>query len=306
MRCMSTLEEVEEEGFSGRALRRLSNRRALSPEVPFSVEGQKKQRIRLNLHRGELSLAGEMGGEFWLETGLGSEFSRFSGEGAANKHLTMQIAEQIFGIECAPNGCVYLTDGSLAYLSRRIDISPQGSLLVHDDFARLSERLENGAEKAASYEGLAQILEKFCGAYQVERWRLFRRIIFIYLVGDGQADARSFALLESTFSDRILAPAEDFMCTALHEPRAPRLRLELYLENEEPRDLKTYGFITGSDLIELGRRFGLSRQLATEAVDEFIGSEREIKSLINRSFLNASAKQAYLKIVDERRQALRI
>ena len=40
--------------------------------------------------------------------------------------------------------------------------------------------------------------------------------MFNYLIGNGDAHLKNFALIESDHGDYILAPAYDLMCTALH------------------------------------------------------------------------------------------
>ena len=45
---------------------------------------------------------------------------------AANEHLTMQIASQVFGIETAVNGLCFYANDEAAYLARRFDITPMG------------------------------------------------------------------------------------------------------------------------------------------------------------------------------------
>ena len=38
-----------------------------------------------------------------------------------NEHLTMQLAEQVFGLLTAANALVFFSDGTPAYLTRRFD-----------------------------------------------------------------------------------------------------------------------------------------------------------------------------------------
>lgn len=55
---------------------------------------------------------------------------------AANEHLTMQIASQVFGIETAVNGLCFYANDEAAYLTRRFDITSMGKR-QQEDFASL-------------------------------------------------------------------------------------------------------------------------------------------------------------------------
>ena len=57
----------------------------------------------------------------------------------ANEHLTMQIARQVFGIETAENALIFFKDGTPAYITKRFDVTENGSKLAQDDFASLAK-----------------------------------------------------------------------------------------------------------------------------------------------------------------------
>lgn len=55
----------------------------------------------------------------------------------ANENLTMQIASQVYHIETAANGLVVFDDDDMAYITRRFDVSADGSKYQQEDFAAL-------------------------------------------------------------------------------------------------------------------------------------------------------------------------
>ena len=55
----------------------------------------------------------------------------------ANEHLTMQIAQQVFGIETAENALIFFAYGTPAYITKRFDIAPNGEKYAVEDFASL-------------------------------------------------------------------------------------------------------------------------------------------------------------------------
>ncbi len=55
---------------------------------------------------------------------------------AANEHLTMQIASQVYKIETAANALCFFSNDEAAYLTRRFDVHPGGKY-QQEDFASL-------------------------------------------------------------------------------------------------------------------------------------------------------------------------
>ena len=138
----------------------------------------------------------------------------------ANEHVTMQIARQVFGISTAENGLIFFKDGSPAFLTKRFDISSDGTKLRQEDFAALADRsaLKDGPDfkYEYSYEELADLLKRFVPAYTVEIEKYFRLILFNYLFSNGDAHLKNFSLLETSSSDFILSPAYDLLDTRIH------------------------------------------------------------------------------------------
>ena len=58
----------------------------------------------------------------------------------ANKHLTMQIANQIFGIETAENALIFFANGKPAYITKRFDVNNKGGKLASEDFTSLAQK----------------------------------------------------------------------------------------------------------------------------------------------------------------------
>ena len=77
----------------------------------MSVSGV-QEKGSLRLASGKLEPTDE-GGEFILEVVPAAELPRFTADVPANEHVTMLIAERVFGIEAPPNGLVRLADGQL-------------------------------------------------------------------------------------------------------------------------------------------------------------------------------------------------
>lgn len=324
-RCLSTYIELESEGYSPKALTRLSDRRKFPTHLDFErsevmqirtemVKGMSisgvQEKISLRLKRGRLTPTVE-DGEYILKPVPGQVLPRFANEVPANESLTMQLAEQVFDIDSAANALIRLADGELAYITRRFDRARDGEKIPQEDFCQLMGRSPQTAGRLykydASYEQLALALREYVAAYTVEVEKLFRRIVFCYAIGNGDAHLKNFSLQrDAEFGDYLLTPAYDLVCTSLHLPHESRVALDLFADDEIPVGVETHGFITGADLLELADRFGLLSNRAEDLLDEIPEHRDRIVELVSRSFLSDEAKAEYLRIFDDRLRAVEV
>lgn len=65
---------------------------------------------------------------------------------AANEHVTMQIASQVYGIETAANGLCFFEDGRPAYVTRRFDVHSWGKYKQEDFAALLGYSKDKGGD----------------------------------------------------------------------------------------------------------------------------------------------------------------
>jgi serine/threonine-protein kinase HipA len=324
-RCLSTYVELEDEGYSSGALRRLSDRRKFPHQLDFdrgdvmeiraksvtkmSISGV-QEKISLRLHRGQLEPVTE-GGEYILKPVPGQALPRFLSDVPANESLTMQIAEQVYGIDTAANALIRLSDGELAYITRRFDRTLDGDRIAQEDFCQLMERTPETDGKNykydASYEELGAALKRYVSAYPVQIEKLFQLIVFNYAVANGDAHLKNFSLRrQEEFGDHVLTPAYDLVCTKLHLPEEPRLALDLFADGEFSKGEQTHGFATGGDFLELAERFDMVRRRAERILDEVCAGHDEACDLVARSFLSREAKDVYADILADRQQALEL
>lgn len=323
-RCLSTYVELPEEGYSAAALRRLSDGRRFPSQLGFtrgdvieiraatmkrvSISGV-QDKLSMRLHRGKLEPA-EEGGQYILKPVPGVVLPERVEEVPANESLSMQLAEQVFGITTAANALIRLADGELAYITRRFDRRRDGSKIAQEDFCQLMGRsLESGGKTYkydASYEELAEALRSFCPAYAIESEKLFRRIVFNYRIGNGDAHLKNFSLHQTKTGDHVMTPAYDLICTTLHIPGESRLALDLFADDELSAGVRAHGFPTGADFLELADRAGLKRHRAEAILEDVSSHDDEAAELTGRSFLSSTSRQQYLEILMDRKRALEI
>jgi serine/threonine-protein kinase HipA len=227
----------------------------------------------------------------------------------ANEHVSMQLARQAFGIKTAACGMIFFDDGSPAYITRRFDYKVDGSKYQLEDFATLlgktPEKEGDDYKYNASYLDIARIIEQYVPAATVALIYYFRLVLFNYLIANGDAHLKNFALIESEQGDYILAPAYDLMCTALHiDDSSLALRDGLYDGDLKEASFQNFGTYTKQSFMVFAEKAGVPATLAATIIDEVIHGTLKGIELIERSFLSQEAKRKYIDIIRDRRKRL--
>ena len=217
MNCLSCEQVLEEAGAAMHSpcARKLfgSNR---IPEIPFgyadirqeaqkligkmSISGvQPKLSVAVNKRRGALEVV--PGGTHILKPS--AESLPFLSE---NENLCMNLARKI-GIETPPHGLVKMGDGRLAYIVKRFDRDAKGEKIHVEDFFQL---LGKGDKYDGSVEQIGRFLKRHSCAPFIDTQRIFVRTLFYFLIGNGDAHLKNFAMVQSV-SGMHLAPAYDIV-----------------------------------------------------------------------------------------------
>ncbi|MCC8071880.1 MAG: HipA domain-containing protein [Bacteroidales bacterium] len=216
---------------------------------------------------------------------------------AANEHLTMQMASQIYGIETAPNGICFFRDGEMAYITRRFDVYSKGKYALEDFASLMGLTKANGGSdfkyNNGSYEDCAEIIRKFVKAAPVDILRFFKVVLFNFITLNDDAHLKNFSLI-SYGKEYRLSPAYDLINTSLqiYEPRIFALDRGLFKEGMHLTDTRQ---VSADDFIELGRRIGLPQKIVMQEIKRFSSPNPKADALIGRSFLSADLKRAYLR-----------
>lgn len=320
--CRSSLDSIQEEGYSPKARRALSGGKGTVPfRLPFtraelnlarateaprmSISGV-QDKVQLRLVRGRLTLVGA-GGDFLLKP-IPSSPLHLAEFVPANEHLCMQIAGQVFRIETPPNALVLLANEEPAYLVRRYDRDAQqvdGRLHQEDLGQVMGRSLEDKNWKYhGSYEEMAAGIRISCPAHGVALERLWQRIVFCFAIGNGDAHWKNFSVLEDPAGGYRLAPAYDLVSTSLHFPHESPLALDLFREGELTASFETLGHWCGKDFLELARRWNLIASRSVGWLRRLCSSGSDVASLVHRSFLPAQIQDRFLEVWTDRVRAL--
>ena len=131
------------------------------------------------------------------------------------EHLVMTMAE-IVGIKTVPHALVKMGDGSLGYITRRIDrnviSSSKVEMYAMEDFCQIEGRITADKYKG-SYEMCAKIINKYSNQVGIDLSELFLRLVFSFVVGNSDMHLKNFSLIEKSPGSQnfVLSKAYDLL-----------------------------------------------------------------------------------------------
>lgn len=246
-------------------------------------------------------------GEYILKPVPENSFLERVGDIPANEQASMRLAE-LFAITVAPCTLVTFGDGEPAYLVRRFD-RVGGKKLAQEDFCQLSNRTEETHGRNYKYDGtceeMGEIVFRYCAAGRIEIEKLYRQIVFCYMIANGDAHLKNFSLIEGPFGDFILSPAYDLMATAIHLPGESRMALDLFKQYAS-ESYERNGFHTGYDFLMLADRFGIKRSSALHYLSSFFEKKEPALALIGKSSMSEEGKRLYADLYLDRLRAIQV
>jgi serine/threonine-protein kinase HipA len=129
-----------------------------------------------------------------------------------NEYLCMKMAAQC-EIETARSILLPLSDGSWAYVVRRFDRTGTGEKLPCEDMTQILGK----TKYEGSYEQIGKAIRQYCDFANVELQRLFERVLYCFVIGNGDAHLKNFSLL-TTESTVALSPAYDLVSSRIVIP----------------------------------------------------------------------------------------
>jgi serine/threonine-protein kinase HipA len=208
----------------------------------------------------------------------------------ANEAISMSLAER-FNIEVPLHGLVFTKDEDLTYFIKRFDRINSNKIAM-EDFAQLSCN-DRDTKYNSSIEKVVKVIDEFVTFPQIEHVKLFRRILFNFVIGNEDMHLKNYSLIKRNDIWQ-LAPAYDFLNTtiALKNP-AEESALPI---NGKKNKLKREDFIDYLAIEHL--------KLTTKIIDDVMAELNSLKpifiDLIERSYMTSSMKEAYVRILGER------
>lgn len=209
----------------------------------------------------------------------------------ANEHLTMQIAQQIYGIETAKNALIFFKNGAAAYITKRFDTNEDGVKLSQEDFASLSGRTPQTHGEHYKYLGnyldLFKLMKTYVPAYIIEAPKLFKILVFNYLFSNGDAHFKNFSLIETPMGDFRLSPAYDLLNSRIHVEDK-----DFALEDGLLPKALNQGKIQDQFKI-LAEQAGIAGKVSKPILRSMLEKSKQVEKMVKASFLNEQIKRNY-------------
>lgn len=203
---------------------------------------------------------------------------------------TMKMAS-VCGLKTVPHTLFKLTDGTLCYLTKRVDRTRKGMKHM-EDMCQLSERLTEDKYKG-SHEQVAKLLMKYSSAPLLDVSNFYEYVVFSFLTGNADMHLKNFSLLETEQKGvYMLSPAYDMLNTALVNP-SDKEELALTL-NGKKSNLKYNDFLAAFTTNML------SQKQLDKMLENFYYCRYEMQELLHASFLPQDLKIAYEELMIER------
>lgn len=305
--CPITNEIINDDAqYSTRGLHLLSPRLNNLLPLPFTAQQQRQEAIA---RVGKMSVQGvqtklsaildikkqcfeivDSNGRYILKTQ-----SALYKELPENEALTMSLAATI-GLDVPLHGLLYSIDNSLTYFIKRFDRLPRNKKAAVEDFAQLSG-LGRETKYDSSMENVANVIEKYCTFPKVEFVKLFKLVIFNFLIGNEDMHIKNFSLISR---DKMitLSPVYDLLNSTIAIIKTEE-EIALSINGRKKKLSRQMLFHYFAE-----ERLGLNSKVIDEIVVAIHAKIPLWRQMIECSFLSPEMKTSYLALLDERRQRL--
>lgn len=247
---------------------------------------QKKVSVNLAADRETLQVAAE-GGRYILKPQTDTFPSL-----PENEQVTMCLA-QLVEIDVPPCGLIPLSDGTLAFISRRFDRTAEGRKLRQEDFCQLAEQSPKD-----KYEGSAELcvrlLRKYATEPLIEIVKLYRLLLFAWWCGNGDLHLKNLSLFVDPQGIVRLTPAYDLLSTRLVIPNDP---LALSVVGKKSK-------LTANTWREFAQYCGIPDKTARRVIEKQCSIIADAENLIAAGFLPVEQKEEFRALIQDRTASL--
>ena len=210
-----------------------------------------------------------------------------------NEDLTMHMAEAA-RIKVVPHSLIRLADGSLGYITRRIDRTKKGEKIDMEDMCQLTLHPTEYKYKS-SCEQIAKAIAAYSSTPRLDLVNFMQVLLFSFVTGNNDMHLKNFSLYRPKALYQ-LSPAYDLLNVAIANPK-DKEEMALPINGKKAR-IQLADFLKSSDTMGIEQRvtLGLINGLRN-AMPAWIG-------LINDSFLSDDMKQKYLDLISRRMDVL--
>lgn len=307
-KCPITYDDCGSEPYSKKGLYLLSKKLIILKDFPYSSQEQREEAINMASKisiqgiQPKLSATLDLKNQTFIITTINGEYilkpqHYFYPELPENEALTMKLAELI-DIETPINGLIYSKDKSMTYFIKRFDRISKNKKLAVEDFSQLA-----GMTRETKYnytmEKLVKLVDTYCTFPALEKVKLFRLLIFNYLIGNEDMHLKNFSVI--TKNDKVeLSPAYDLLNTSLVLKNATE---EIALSISGKKSNLNYNILV--DYFAY-KRLELTTKSINNIFDKIKNNLNSWEQIINSSFLSNKLKNEYLLLLDKRIKKLNL
>ena len=206
-----------------------------------------------------------------------------------NEDLTMHLAE-IAKIKVVPHTLIRLQDGTLGYLTKRIDRTSEGGMIPMEDMCQLTERQTEYKYKS-SYEQIAKVIAKYSYVPLLDLTDFYEQVFFSWLVGNNDMHLKNFSLYAPK-GKWFLTPAYDLLNVSMVNPKDTE-ELALTLNGRKKRIMK-------GDFVNAMTLSGIAPKVFDNMLEKYRKLLPKFYSTIDMAFLDDESKQAYKQSITSR------
>ena len=246
---------------------------------------QPKLSLNLDKHKGsqKLTIVGLWGGFIFKP-----QTERFAML-PENEDLTMHLAE-IAKLKVVPHTLIRMKDGSIGYLTKRIDRTENGGKIAMEDMCQLTER-QTEHKYRSSYEQIGKAIRKYSAFPQLDMVDFLELVYFSWLTGNNDMHLKNFSLY-SPAGAPVLTPAYDLLSAAIANP-ADEEELALNL-NGKKKHIKDLDFVVAF------KTCGVPEIVFEKIKKKYQGLLPQFVEEIQRSFLSEELRSSYIDLLHKR------
>ena len=209
-----------------------------------------------------------------------------------NEDLTMHLAE-IAKLKIVPHTLIRMKDGSIGYLTKRIDRTKKGEKIAMEDMCQLTER-QTEHKYRSSYEQIGKAIRKYSTYPQLDMVDFLELVYFSWLTGNNDMHLKNFSLY-SPAGEPVLTPAYDLLSAAISNPADDEeLALNLHGKKKHLKD---------SDFVAAFKTCGVPVIVFDRIKKKYLDLLPKFEEEIQCSFLSEDLKAAYIELLHKRMKA---
>ncbi len=203
--------------------------------------------------------------------------------------LTMHLAE-VAHITVVPHTLMRMADGSLCYLTRRIDRTPNGEKIAMEDMCQLTER-QTEYKYNSSYERVGKAIMRYSSMPKMDVINYFEVVLFCWLTGNNDMHLKNFSLYATKNGIR-LTPAYDLLNAAIINPRDDE-ELALTMNGRKKK-------LQRDDFIKAAETLNISPIVVSRFIDKYVRLLPKFEEVIKNSFVSTELQVKYIDLLKKR------